>query len=104
MPFPGGVLRGKRPLGAVPAPSEPPPGSGFPDQRDGGEGKRASLRWRSDFTPSVQWDFDRIDHARPPPAPSSNMFSERLSEMIPAPLARKERPGLPAPAELSFLI
>lgn len=36
MPLPGGVLRGKRPLGAVPAPSEPRPGSGFTDQRDGG--------------------------------------------------------------------
>ena len=72
MPLPGGVLRGKRPLRAVPAPSEPPPGGGFTDQRGGGgEGRcRSSLRWRSDFTPSVQWDLGRIDHASLPPIPT----------------------------------
>lgn len=69
MPLPSDVLRGGRPLSAVPAPSEAPPGSGFKDQRHGGgKGKyRSSLRWRSDFTVSVQWDFDPIDHAPPPP-------------------------------------
>lgn len=43
MPLPGGVLRDKRPLRSVPAPSEPPPGSSFTDQRDGGWRRKVQI-------------------------------------------------------------